>query len=215
MPTWGGSWTARGSSKSLRRWYGLSLSLLARVTLLKSYVYQGTFTISHWQVLWRPNLRHTLKLKPGSLQPWGPSTTPALQPSLWSPNPRPGKETSAFHKEYLYKLWWKCTGWKKEPCPFCGAKKRVHETSLWHLLCPSSSTCSISGLPPVLYLFKLQPHCPVLWAIWKARNKDTHEGQHFLPLIKTLLYERFAFLWEVSFPIPPKLGWDRLCGPKL
>jgi len=130
------------------------------VTLLKSYVYQGTFTISHWQVLWRPNLRHTLKLKPGSLQPWGPSTTPALQPSLWSPNPRPGKETSAFHKEYLYKLWWKCTGWKKEPCPFCGAKKRVHETSLWHLLCPSSSTCSISGLPPVLYLFKLQPHCP-------------------------------------------------------
>ena len=34
----------------------------------------------------------------------------------------------------------------------------TNETSLWHLLCSNSSTSSILGPPPVLYLFKLQPH---------------------------------------------------------
>ena len=126
------------------------------------------------------------------------------------------KETSASHKEagfssnlgidypHLYKHWRKCNlirgflwkflsfqlpiGWKKEPCPFCGAKRE----SMRHLF----GTCSALALQPPPFQAFLQSSTSsnfshtalVLWAIWKARNKATHEGQPFSPSLIPIIY---------------------------
>ena len=111
------------------------------------------------------------------------------------------------YHSHLYKLWRKCTlwpmiqgflwkflsfqlsiGWKKEPCPFCGVKRE----SMRHLF----GTCSTLALQPPPFQAFLQSSTSsnfshtalVLWAIWKARNKATHEGQPFSPSLIPIIY---------------------------